>query len=78
MQQPDSSAEPVALARLIQYPLRGNVWRVDVCPLCGKSHEHSAGPLDGEPRAALGPRNPPCHRAPSYVLTERPSIRRTA
>jgi hypothetical protein len=63
------TADPVALARLIRYPMRGNAWHVDACPLCGKSHEHSAPPDD--PRAALGPRNPPCHRGLVYVLTER-------
>ena len=30
------------------------VWAVDVCPYCGKAHEHYAGPLDGAPRHPEG------------------------
>lgn len=30
------------------------LWRVPVCPLCGREHVHGGGALDGDPRALLG------------------------
>lgn len=29
-------------------------WVVDQCPFCGDRHDHTAGPLDGDPSIYLG------------------------
>lgn len=44
------------------------LWRVDSCPLCGGSHTHGGGSLDGDPYALLGHRAAHCHSTRGYVL----------
>jgi len=64
-----------AAARLVRHS-DGFRWVVDRCPYCGRRHTHGGGPLDGDPRAGLGPRAPHCHAGPEYALVEAVGDRR--
>ena len=69
--------EKLAYAALRDVPgTRVQVWAVEVCPLCGKSHYHSAGPWQGDPRAKLGEVAAPCEPARQYLLVQAPSPRK--
>ncbi|MBK6008810.1 hypothetical protein JJB11_22160 [Ramlibacter ginsenosidimutans] len=56
--EPDSSAVPVALVQARQCAKGYWVWRVSVCPYCGRQHTHGAG--DGPRPTGLGHRSAHC------------------
>ncbi len=74
MKQP---REKLAYAVLRDIPgTRVQVWAVEHCPLCGKSHYHSAGNLQSDPRAKLGEVTAPCQPGREYVLVQAPKARK--
>lgn len=69
--------EKLAYADLRDIPgTRVLVWAVENCPLCGKSHYHSAGSLRDDPRAKLGEVAAPCNPERQYVLVQAPKPRK--
>jgi len=50
------------------------IWVVSECPYCGKRHEHGGGPVEGDPRKFLGPRESHCELGATggqYLLQEK-------
>ena len=65
--EPEVEYNPVALVRLVRSD-DCYLWVTDKCPLCGGSHTHGGGHLDGDPRALLGHRRAHCDepKPPGY------------
>jgi len=67
--EPTYPNAPVRLVRTSQVYL----WVIDICPLCGRTHTHGGGALDGDPSRLLGHRNAHCAIRPlpepgGYIL----------
>ncbi|WP_027480872.1 hypothetical protein [Deinococcus pimensis] len=67
----------VAFAMLRSLPgSRVQLWVVEACPLCGRSHFHPAGGRDDDPRERLGSVKAPCEPDVTYELTQAPRPRK--